>query len=115
MPKSFTIAAASGAYGFLIGILLPGSIAYSVLFLRRNGRHLKTVVRLCGRLFLGLLIAAGFGMAMMLLITLAGGTEDMLVDSPSYVTGAFIGLGISVVALFIGSYRSRRHHATAPR
>ena len=115
MPKSFTIAAASGAYGFLIGILLPGSIAYSVLFLRRNGRHLKTIVRLCGRLFLAVLIAGSFGMAMTLLIRLAGGTGDMLIESPSYVTGAFIGLGMSVVALFIGSYRSRRHHVTAPR
>jgi hypothetical protein len=73
------------------------------------------VWRLCGRLFLAVLIAGGFGMAMMLLIKLAGGTEDMLVDSPFYVTGAFIGVGVSALALVIGSYRARHHHAAASR
>jgi hypothetical protein len=115
MPKSFTIAAASGAYGFLVGLFLPGLVVYSVLYFRRNGRHLKTLWRLCGRLFLGAIVVGGFGMGMMLLIKFAGGSEDLLVESPSYMRGFVIGLCAAIVALIVGRYRARRHDAAVTR
>lgn len=116
MPKSstFIISVAAAAYGLVFGLFLPGFVTYSVLFVRRNGRSFKTAWRLFGRFFLAFLSVGFFGLLMLGVIKLAGGSEQELVENPFYMIGFGAGFFGFIVALLIGKKRGRRQLATNP-
>jgi uncharacterized membrane protein len=105
MLRSITITILLGMWGILLGLFIPGFVAYSVLFLRRHGRSFKTVLKLCGRLFVLLLIAS---VLQQLVIYMIGLPEQEVAESKSLIIGSCIGLYGSITALVIGNRRARR-------
>jgi len=107
MLKSVTLAVLFGAWGFLAGLLLPGFWAYSVAFLRKRGRTLKTVLSLCGRLLLALL---AFGFLQVLVDRMTGELGAMTEQGPTlpFIVGSNIGFWGAIVALVIGHRRAQR-------
>ena len=110
MLKLWTLAIGYGASGLLIGLLLPGLVAYSVLFFRREGLHLKTVLRFCGRVLLGFVI---YSILLVTVIVLMGWVEEKFEDVSGYSLFAGFGIGFfgGVVGLVIGALRGRTRRA----
>jgi len=112
--KLWTLAIGYGASGLLIGLLLPGLVAYSVLFFRREGLHLKTVLRFCGRVLLGffvyiILLAIVFNLAIW--VEGPGNAATEKVGLTSFMSGFMVGFFGAVGGLVIGVRRARRRTA----
>ena len=111
MLESVTIAIAFGAFGFLAGAFLPAVVAYSILFLRKHGRQLKTFLRLGGRLFAALLILGVVSMLIMTVTEMLGGSAGELtsdLETNSYLIGVQIGFWGAIVGLVVGMRRARK-------
>jgi hypothetical protein len=106
MLKTFTIAISLGALGLLAGACLPALVAYSILYVRRNGRQLRTFLRLGGILLAALFVIGGI--VNLVLISLDH-LNDLDFDSRPYFIGIRIGFWGSIVALVIGFRRGRRN------
>ena len=113
MLESVTIAIAFGAFGFLVGAFLPAVVAYSILFLRKHGRQLKTFLRLGGRLFAALLILGVVSMLIMTVTEILGGSGELTSDLErnSYLVGSQIGFWGAIVGLVVGMRRARKSRA----
>jgi hypothetical protein len=110
MLESVTIAIALGAFGFLAGAFLPAVVAYSILFLRKHGRQLKTFLRLGGRLFAALLILGVVSMLIMTVTKMLGGSGELTSDLErnSYLVGGQIGFWGAIAGLVVGMRRARK-------
>lgn len=117
MLETVTIAIALGAFGLLAGAFVPGAVAYSILFLRRHGRQLRTFLRLGGRLLVALLVFGLMSNLILIGTTMFGASGELKSDLElnSYLVGGQIGFWGSIVALIVGIRRARRDRGTIPR
>jgi hypothetical protein len=108
MLENVTIVIGLGAFGLLAGAFIPGVVAYSILFLRRHGRQLRTLLRLGGRLLAAFFVLGVISeLILQGTIMLGGGPGPPDLESNSLIAGANIGFWGSVVALIVGIRRGR--------
>jgi hypothetical protein len=110
MLETVTIAIGLGAFGLLIGAFVPAGVAYSILFLRRHGRQLRTFLRLGGRLLAALFVLGAISGLIMTSTKMLGPFSDELqpgFEFVSYLIGGQIGFWGGIVALIVGIRRGR--------
>ena len=117
MLETVTIAIALGAFGLLAGAFVPAAVAYSILFLRRHGRQLRTFLRLGGRLLVGLSILGVMTNLILISTTMLGASGELRSDLEinSYLVGGQIGFWGSIVALIVGIRRARKDRGATQR
>lgn len=112
MLRSVTTTIAALALGLIAGSMFPAMVAYSILFVRRNGRHFKTVLRLVGRVFLIILIFGLIFDAFIFLPRMFGGSETDILG-PYYLIGFGVSFIGSIVGLVIGARRGRKRQVVS--
>jgi hypothetical protein len=109
MLETVTIAIASGAFGLLAGALIPAGVAYSILFLRRHGRKLRTFLRLGGRLLVAMFVLGAILSVLSAITGMLGASVELqsAMQTKSYFIGVQIGFWGGIVALIVGIRKGR--------
>jgi hypothetical protein len=110
MLESVTIAIAWGALGLLAGAFVPAAVGYSILFLRRHGRHFKTFLRLGGRLLVAFFLLGVMFQLIMVSTEMLGASSDLRsgLELNSYLVGGVFGFWGTTVGLVVGFRRARK-------
>lgn len=118
MLKPVTIAIAVGALGFIVGTFIPAAVAYSILYVRRNGRHFRVYVKAIGAPLAAVGLAGLMGGYYMGVPELLGYSDAAhLSDLPHafFAYGNGLGCWVAIVALYMGFRRARKSSSAAKR
>jgi hypothetical protein len=111
MLKTVTIAIGLGALGLVVGAMVPAGVAYSILFLRRHGRQLRTFLRLGGRLLVASFVLVAITSLILIGINMLGHSGELFQPGSDefmyYSIGGQIGFWGGIVALIAGIRRGR--------
>jgi hypothetical protein len=110
MLKEYVLKFVPASYGILLGIFLPLIFLDVKCYFRKNKLGIINVLKYLGRIYIIMLLFGVLFMPYFYLITVKykEGNIDLIINSPWYPIGFFIGLSTGLIFFIIGLRKAKK-------